>query len=100
MAIRLAAEKHSIWNAELLFPITPDFNMKGVFFYDGGAGWDNPYVANVQERYIRNNCFDYRHSVGLGIRVYNPMPVRIDWGFKLDPRKGETPYESTFRYGI
>ena len=41
----IGGKKAFYWNAELLFPITPDFNMKGVFFYDGGAGWDNPYVA-------------------------------------------------------
>ena len=92
----IGGRKAFYWNAELLFPITPDFNMKGVFFYDGGAGWDNPYVANVPSQYIRNNNFDYRHSVGAGIRIYNPMPVRIDWGFKLDPRKGETAYEVHF----
>ncbi len=92
----IGGRKSFFWNAELIFPITPDFNMKGVFFYDGGTGWDNPYVSNLSERYVRNNYFDYRQSVGLGVRIYNPMPVRIDWGFKLDPRKGETPYEVHF----
>jgi len=40
--------------------------------------------------------FDYRHSVGVGIRLMNPMPIKIDWGFKLDPRPGEPPYEVHF----
>ncbi len=92
----IGGRKAFFWNAELQFPITPDFNMKGVFFYDGGTGWDNPYVTPENLRYIRNNFFDYRHSVGAGIRVYNPVPVRIDVGFKLDPRPGETPYEVHF----
>jgi outer membrane protein insertion porin family len=92
----IGGRKAFYWNAELLFPITPDFNMKGVFFYDGGTGWDNPYVRNTPERFIRNNNFDYRQSVGAGIRIYNPVPIRIDCGFKLDPRKGETPYEIHF----
>lgn len=92
----IGGSKAFYWNAELIFPITPDFNMKGVLFYDGGTGWDNPYVSNVPERFIRNNFFDYRHSVGAGFRIYNPMPLRVDWGFKLDPRKGESPYEVHF----
>lgn len=35
----IGASKALFVNAELIFPITQDFNMKGVFFYDGGAGW-------------------------------------------------------------
>lgn len=83
-------------NAELIFPITQDMNFKGVLFYDGGAGWDNPYVDNVNRRFIQNNHFNYRHAVGFGIRLYNPMPIKVDWGFKLDPRKGEPAYEIHF----
>lgn len=92
----IGGSKAFFWNAELIFPITQDFNMKGVLFYDGGSGWDNPYVGNVPQRFIRNNNFDYRQSVGAGFRVYNPIPLRVDWGFKLDPRKGESPYEVHF----
>lgn len=83
-------------NAELIFPITQDMNFKGVLFYDGGAGWDNPYVDQVNRHFIRNNHFNYRHAVGFGIRLYNPMPIKVDWGFKLDPRKGEPAYEIHF----
>lgn len=85
-------------NAELIFPIRPDFSMQGLVFYDGGAGWDNPFVVPcaVPERFIANNSFGFRHSVGVGLRILNPVPVRIDWGFKLDPRKGETSYEVHF----
>lgn len=92
----IGGTKATFLNAELIFPITPDMNMKGVFFYDGGAGWDNPYVTNANRQFIRNNSFSYRHAVGFGIRIYQPMPIRIDWGFKLDPRKGEPAYEVHF----
>jgi len=80
--------------------------MKGVIFYDGGAGWDNPYATDLRQRPIatdsidencilqindtpvlQNNGFSYRHAIGIGIRMLQPMPVRIDWGFKLDRRK-------------
>lgn len=87
----------ALWiNTELIFPITPDMNIKGVLFYDGGAGWDNPYTDCVDRTFIRNNHFNYRHAIGFGIRIYNPMPIKIDWGFKLDPRKGEPSYEVHF----
>ena len=92
----IGGDKTAFVNAELIFPILSDFSMKGLVFYDGGTGWDNPYVKTVSERFIRNNNFDYRHSVGVGLRILNPVPMRIDWGFKLDPRKGETGYEVHF----
>ncbi|MCK5632367.1 BamA/TamA family outer membrane protein, partial [bacterium] len=74
-------------NVELAFPITPDFNMKGVVFYDGGSGWDNPYSCSISKELVTHNSFNFRHSVGVGIRLLNPMPIRIDWGFKLDRNK-------------
>lgn len=97
----IGASKALFMNAELGFPITPDFNLKGVVFYDGGAGFGNPFVdqciASCSDKSVlQGNNFDYRHSVGIGIRMMNPMPMRIDWGFKLDPRKGESASEVHF----
>ena len=40
----IGGSKTGFLNAELIFPVTQDMNIKGVFFYDGGAGWDNPYI--------------------------------------------------------
>lgn len=92
----IGASKAFYWNFELQFPITADMSMKGAFFYDGGTGFDNPYVAINQAPYVQGNSFDYRHAVGFSLRVLNPAPVRIDWGFKLDPRTGESSSEIHF----
>ena len=83
----IGAKKAFFINTELIFPITSDYTMKGVVFYDGGASWDNPYLDHVSRSNITGNSFDYRHAVGIGIRLLNPMPIRVDWGFKIDPRK-------------
>lgn len=83
----IGASKAMFVNAELVFPITQDLSMKGLVFYDGGAGFDSPISHCVKEGKIINNNFDYRHSIGFGIRLLNPAPIRIDWGFKIDPRK-------------
>lgn len=82
----IGAKKAFFVNTELIFPITSDYSMKCVIFYDGGAGWDNPYLCNTNRNAISGNSFDYRHSVGIGIRLLRPMPIKVDWGFKIDPR--------------
>ncbi len=95
----IGAEKTMFINAELIFPIMPDMSFKGLVFYDGGAGWDNPYACCLSPQFIRNNSFEYRHAVGIGLRLLNPMPMKIDWGFKLDPKKGEPAFEVHFAMG-
>lgn len=83
--------KKAFWlNSELIFPVAPDFSIKGVLFYDGGAGWDTPNANVIARKRLRNNGFNYRHSVGFGVRLLRPTPVKIDWGFKLDRRAGES----------
>lgn len=83
----IGAEKTVVFNLELIFPITNDYSIKGVLFYDGGAGWGNPYIDDVNKDFVNGLHFDYRHSVGIGIRLLSPIPLKIDWGFKIDPRK-------------
>lgn len=83
----IGGTKAFFWNAELIFPITPDMTIKGIVFYDGGGSFDAPYLSNIDTSAVTHNNFDYRHAVGFGIRLLQPMPISIDWGFKIDPRK-------------
>lgn len=83
-------------NTELIFPITRDLSIKGAVFYDGGAGWDTLNADNIPAKFLRNNRFDYRHAIGIGLRMLQPTPIRIDWGFKLDKRKNEKEFEVSF----
>lgn len=95
----IGAEKTVFFNAELIFPVMPDMSFKALVFYDGGAAWDNPYAHCLSPEFLRNNRFEYRHAVGIGLRLLNPMPMKIDWGFKLDPKKGESGFEVHFAMG-
>ena len=92
----IGANKAMWLNAELVFPITPDLTMKGVLFYDGGTGWDNPYSDEISPQFLFENGFDYRHAVGFGLRLLQPMPVQVYWAFKIDPREDETSHEVHF----
>jgi len=82
----VGATKAFVVNAELLFPITRDATIRGVVFYDGGAGWDTPDKRLIPTG-LRNDSFEFRHAVGFGVRLTQPTPVSIDIGFKLDRKK-------------
>ena len=99
--------KKAFWiNAELIFSITEDQAVRGLVFYDGGAGWDTPLSASqcallsepANLGALKNNQFRYRHAFGFGLRLLRPAPVRVDWAFKLDRdrRAGEKFYEVHF----
>lgn len=95
----IGGKKALFVNMELIFPILSDMTIKGALFYDGGSGWSNPYdccVSPAAQPLLQDNNFDYRHAVGFGVRLLQPMPFRVDWGFKIDPRKGESAYEVHF----
>ncbi|MGE4168012.1 MAG: outer membrane protein assembly factor BamA [Candidatus Babeliales bacterium] len=92
----LGAKKAFWLNAEMVFPISKDFSMKGAVFYDGGAGWDTPDSHEISPANLRNNSFAFRHAVGFGVRILRPTPIKIDWGFKLDPKRGETKSQVHF----
>jgi outer membrane protein insertion porin family len=83
----LGADKMVVFNSEFIFPLSKELGMRGAVFYDGGAGW------NVK--------FDrWRQAVGLGIRWLSPVgPIRIDWGYNLDPQRDEKQSVWDFTFG-
>lgn len=91
----IGAQNSLLFNMELVFPLIPDYSMKGHFFYDSGAGWNTPKTDIPDRSAIKRDKFDLRHAVGFGLNLMKPMPAKIDWGFKLDRKKkdGESPHE-------
>jgi outer membrane protein insertion porin family len=101
----LGGSKAFFVNCEIQCPINKNGTMMGRLFYDGGAAWDTIFnsqnnLSNQQDNFIydifdyispqmliQNNNMKYRHSVGFGISLTAPMPITIDWAFKLDRNK-------------
>lgn len=96
----LGGKKALQFNAELVFPIVPDFSMKGHFFYDAGAGWDTVTDGIKDKKLIKRNVFNMRHSVGFGLNLVSPVPAKIDWGYKLDRRKKDGESASEFHLSM
>lgn len=78
-------------NAEFIFPIKQDIKLKGVVFIDmGQALAENESWFAVEPRF----------SAGVGLRWVTPMgPFRVEWGYKLNQKPGETPYKFEFSIG-
>ncbi|MBN2539452.1 MAG: outer membrane protein assembly factor BamA [Deltaproteobacteria bacterium] len=78
------------FNVELVFPLIKDAGMKGVVFYDTGNAWDSGYYLD-----------DMRQTAGAGVRWYSPIgPLRLEWGYVLDRKEGETPSRWEFTIGM
>jgi outer membrane protein insertion porin family len=68
-------------NTELLFPLVAKQGIQGVLFYDMGQ------VFNNDENW---SLSDFRKSAGVGINWLSPIgPLRLVWGYNLDPLSGE-----------
>ncbi len=87
----LGGNKELIVNLELIFPLFEDIKMKGVVFFDMGNVWGDKESIDLS---------DLRYSVGAGVRWFSPMgPIRVEWGYNLDPKPGETNAEWNFSIG-
>jgi len=91
----LGAKNAVLFNTELIFPLIPDMSIKGHVFYDAGAGWSTPKYGTTMPGLITRNTFNFRQSIGFGLNITSPQPMKIDWGYKLDRNKaaGESPSE-------
>jgi outer membrane protein insertion porin family len=57
-------------------------------------------AGNVYDEHNPLDLGELRRSAGFGIRILTPVgPIRLDWGFKLDRRPGESIGELGFLLG-
>lgn len=77
------------FNFDLVFPIVKDAGIRGVIFFDTGNAWEKGYHID-----------DMRKTAGLGIRWYSPVgPLRLEWGYVLDRKEGESASRFEFTMG-
>ena len=79
-----------VFSTEFIFPLIANAGMKGVLFYDTGNTWNSSY-----------NFGDLRQTAGVGVRWYSPIgPLRLEYGFVLDPKKEDPPGRWEFTIGM
>ena len=88
---RIGGEKMMYYNVEYRFPLAKEQGVVGLVFFDAGN------VFTKDESYTFT---DIRTSVGGGIRWYSPMgPIRLEYGYNLDPLEGEPKGQWEFGVG-
>jgi outer membrane protein insertion porin family len=84
-------------NAELIFPFLNNHSMKVHLFYDAGCAWDTPKTDIIRSSmdHIKADKFNMRHTIGIGLNITQPQPLKISFGYKLDrnTKIGETSGE-------
>ena len=74
----IGAKNQMFFNFEWIFPIYKPAGVKGVLFFDTGAGFDSW------------NSLRMRTAAGAGIRWFSPLgPIRLEFGFNLNPKDDE-----------
>ncbi len=80
----------ALLNLEYQHPIRGGF--LGVVFVDAGNVWEKPAAVRISE---------VRWGAGLGVRLATPAgPVRLEYGWKLDRKPGESAGELFLAFGI
>ena len=78
-----------ISNTEFIFPLISSIRLKGVVFFDAGNSYDE-----------FEDFPELRYTTGLGLRWISPMgPVRIEWGYNLNPEDNEDSSKFEFAFG-
>lgn len=81
---RIGGNSEALGTIEYQIPLF--FGIKAAVFYDVGQVW-GPDVSGG----TKIDIGDVRHGAGAGLRWNSPFgPIRVDYGIKLDQRKGES----------
>ncbi len=81
---RVGGNSEALGTIEYQIPLF--FGIKAAVFYDVGQVW-GPDVSGG----TKIDIGDLRHGAGAGLRWNSPFgPIRVDYGIKLDQRKGES----------
>lgn len=85
----LGATKQLIFNFDYIFPLVPELKIKGVVFFDYGKGFEDGQSLNL----------DLRPTTGVELRWISPFgPLRLAYGFNLDPKEGER--QGVFEFSV
>ncbi len=91
---------YDVFNIEFSFPMARERRrtiVKFVTFFDAGGSWATPNDMRLR---VGPGEQDIKTDVGFGIRFTTPaFPIRLDWGYGLNHRPGESKTQINFGIG-
>ena len=80
-----------VFNEEIIVPIVESLGLKGVVFFDAGNAFSAAHGIDFGEM---------RMATGFGLRWLSPIgPLRIEFGFPLNPRPDDDRQTVMFSFG-
>ncbi|UCD34744.1 MAG: outer membrane protein assembly factor BamA [Nitrospiraceae bacterium] len=90
---KIGGTEELIFNFEYIFPIVKEIKLKGVLFFDYGGAFDSKEGLDF-------SLDNMRQTAGAGLRWLSPFgPIRIEWGYNLDPKDDEGSDKLEFSMG-
>ncbi|SKA77509.1 Beta-barrel assembly machine subunit BamA [Paucidesulfovibrio gracilis DSM 16080] len=90
-------------NIELMCPLSKEYGILGIMFFDVGGVWDDDQMLfddDLDSAEGDAPSFGLYKSVGLGGRWNSPMgPLEVYWGYGLDDLKDSASNRLEFRMG-
>ncbi|MEW6349596.1 MAG: outer membrane protein assembly factor BamA [Thermodesulfobacteriota bacterium] len=87
----MGGDRSAFVSVECLRPLVDALKLNGVVFFDVGNAWNASQSAFMPS---------VKAGVGFGVRWLSPMgPLRIEYGWKINPQKGEEPGAFAFAMG-
>jgi outer membrane protein insertion porin family len=88
---KIGGDVMTCYNFEFRFPLLKEQGVIGLVFFDAGQVWEDTSQIDLG---------DIQKSVGGGVRWYSPMgPLRLEWGYALDPRYDDPTSQFEFSIG-
>jgi len=88
---RIGGDKMFYINLEYIFPLIKEQGLMGVIFHDIGNVYGTDQVWHISR---------VKRSVGAGVRWLSPLgPLRLEWGYNLDPKADEDTSKWEFSIG-
>ncbi len=95
---RIGGDKMWYTNAEIVFPLLESQGLMGVLFFDAGQTLNDD--ENWGDQGSDEGGTSLKTATGVEVRWLSPMgPLRLVWGYNLDPTKGEDQSAWDFSVG-
>ncbi len=99
---RIGGNKEFFTNFEYLFPISKEFGVTGVLFFDAGNTWKagEMFFSSAQIQGDPAPGLGLYKSIGPGIKYMSPLgPLQVYYGYGLDKLEGSGRQKFEFSFG-